>query len=57
MDGFLLNRTDGRDDGEDWAENYSELPGQANVSIILESTSLPMASDHGCTCTRTRRRS
>jgi quercetin dioxygenase-like cupin family protein len=38
MDAFVLDRSDGRDDGEDWAENYEELPGGANVSIILEST-------------------
>jgi len=36
MDGFIINRSDGRDDGEDWTENYEELPGGANVSIILE---------------------
>ena len=39
MEGFVINRTDGRDDGEDWAENYEELPGGAAVSLILESTS------------------
>ena len=39
MDGFLIDRTDGRDDSEDWAESYTELPGQAGVSLILESTS------------------
>ena len=39
MDGFVINRADGRDDGEDWTENYEELPGGANISIILESTS------------------
>jgi quercetin dioxygenase-like cupin family protein len=38
MDGFVLNRADGRDDGEDWTENYEELPGNAAISIILEST-------------------
>jgi mannose-6-phosphate isomerase-like protein (cupin superfamily) len=38
MDGYLIDRTDGRDDGEEWAQNYTELPGSANVSIILEST-------------------
>jgi len=38
MDGFIINRSDGRDDGEDWTENYEELPGGANISIILEST-------------------
>jgi quercetin dioxygenase-like cupin family protein len=38
MDGFVIDRADGRDDGEDWTENYEELPGSANISIILEST-------------------
>ena len=38
MDGFVLDRADGRDDGEDWAENYEELPGAAGVSLIFEST-------------------
>lgn len=35
----MVDRADGRDDGEDWTENYEELPGGANVSIIVESTS------------------
>lgn len=39
MDGYLIDRADGRDDGEEWAEDYQRLPGGANVSIILESTS------------------
>ena len=39
MDGFVIDRSDGRDDGEDWTEDFEELPGGANVSIILESTS------------------
>ena len=38
MDGFVIGRSDGRDDGEDWTENYEALPGGANISIILEST-------------------
>ena len=38
MDGFIIDRSDGRDDGEDWTENYEELPGSANISIILKST-------------------
>jgi hypothetical protein len=38
MDAFAIDRSDGREDGEDWAENYEELPGSANISIILEST-------------------
>src|SRR5215204_6169289 len=39
MDAFVIDRADGRDDGEDWTENYEKLPGGANISIILESTS------------------
>ena len=39
MDAFAIDRADGRPDGEDWTENYEELPGNANISIILESTS------------------
>ena len=39
MDAYAIDRADGRDDGEDWTENYEELPGAANISIILESTS------------------
>jgi hypothetical protein len=38
MDGFVIDRADGRADGEDWTENYEELPGDASISIILEST-------------------
>src|SRR5215207_4408990 len=38
MDGFAIDRSDGREDGEDWAEDFEELPGGANISIILEST-------------------
>ena len=38
MDAFAIDRSDGREDGEDWTENYEELPGSANISIILEST-------------------
>ncbi|GAB3875910.1 cupin domain-containing protein [Terrabacter terrigena] len=34
----LISRADGREDGEDWTENYEELPGRAGISIILEST-------------------
>ncbi|MFF0345227.1 cupin domain-containing protein [Kribbella sp. NPDC004875] len=34
----VINRADGRDDGEEWTENYTELPGGAGVSLILEST-------------------
>jgi mannose-6-phosphate isomerase-like protein (cupin superfamily) len=38
MDVFAIDRTDGRADGEDWTEDYEELPGGAGVSIIVEST-------------------
>jgi mannose-6-phosphate isomerase-like protein (cupin superfamily) len=38
MQAFAIGRADGRDDGEEWTESYEELPGGANVSIILEST-------------------
>ncbi|WP_051265476.1 cupin domain-containing protein [Nakamurella lactea] len=38
MKAFVIERQDGRDDGEDWAENYEELPGAAGVSLIFEST-------------------
>ena len=34
----MIDRADGRADGEDWTENYEELPGDASISIILEST-------------------
>ncbi|GEK80621.1 cupin [Agrococcus baldri] len=34
----LIERADGRDDGDDWAQNYQRLPGGAGVSLILEST-------------------
>jgi hypothetical protein len=38
MDAVAIDRSDGRKDGEDWTENYEELPGGDNISIILEST-------------------
>jgi mannose-6-phosphate isomerase-like protein (cupin superfamily) len=38
MDAFVIDRADGREDGEEWTEDYQELPGGANVSIIVEST-------------------
>lgn len=37
MDAFVINRVDGRDDGEDWTENYEELPGGSGVSLILQT--------------------
>jgi quercetin dioxygenase-like cupin family protein len=39
MTAYLIDRSDGSPDGEDWAEEYEALPGDANVSIILEATS------------------
>jgi quercetin dioxygenase-like cupin family protein len=39
MRAFVIDRPDGRADGEDWTENYEKLPGPAGVSLILESTS------------------
>ena len=38
---LLVPRPDGRNDGEDWTDNYQELPGGAGVSLILESTMQP----------------
>lgn len=38
MDAFVLERPDGRDDGEDWTDDYEELPGNPGISIILEAT-------------------
>jgi mannose-6-phosphate isomerase-like protein (cupin superfamily) len=38
VDAYLIDRPDGRPDGDEWAENYERLPGEANVSLILEST-------------------
>lgn len=38
MSSYVLNRNDGRKDGEDWAENYTDLPGGPGISLILEST-------------------
>ena len=34
----VISRADGREDGEDWTDDYEELPGGAGISIILEST-------------------
>src|SRR5258708_38903192 len=36
--GAVISRSDGRDDGENWTENYEELPGGAGISLILESS-------------------
>lgn len=39
MSTYAIERIDGRIDGEDWTDEYQELPGGAGVSLILESTS------------------
>jgi quercetin dioxygenase-like cupin family protein len=36
---LVRTRGDGGRGGEDWAEDFEELPGGAGISIILESTS------------------
>ena len=38
MQGYVIDRPDGRTGGEDWTEDYEHLPGGAGVSLILEST-------------------
>ena len=38
MHGFVIDRADGRPDGEEWTQDYQELPGGAGVCLILEST-------------------
>jgi mannose-6-phosphate isomerase-like protein (cupin superfamily) len=38
MPAFTVDRPDGRGDGDEWTADYDKLPGDANVSIILEST-------------------
>jgi mannose-6-phosphate isomerase-like protein (cupin superfamily) len=38
MNAYVLDRADGRDDGEQWSENYEELPGGPGISMIFEST-------------------
>ena len=35
---LVTSRADGRDDGEDWTEDFQQLPGGAGISIILESS-------------------
>ncbi|MDN5686749.1 MAG: cupin domain-containing protein [Brachybacterium sp.] len=35
---LVVGRPDGRDDGEEWSQNYQRLPGSAGISLILEST-------------------
>ncbi len=36
---WVIDRPDGRLGGEDWTDDYQQLPGSAGVSLILESTS------------------
>jgi mannose-6-phosphate isomerase-like protein (cupin superfamily) len=38
MRAFTVNRADGRADGEAWTSSYDDLPGNANVCVIVEST-------------------
>ena len=38
---LVVTRSDGRGDGENWMENLQNLPGEAGISIILESRSQP----------------
>lgn len=38
---FVISRADGREDGEEWTENYERLPAGAGISLILESTTQP----------------
>jgi mannose-6-phosphate isomerase-like protein (cupin superfamily) len=38
MEKFVIDRADGRDDGKDWTEHYDQLPGDANISVIMQST-------------------
>ncbi len=36
VDAFVIDRPGGG--GEDWTDDYEELPGGANISIIMEAT-------------------
>lgn len=36
MSEHIINRPSGRDDAEEWTDNYIELPGDPGVSIIME---------------------
>lgn len=38
MDAFVIDRPGGREDGEDWTDDYEELPGSPGISLILEAT-------------------
>lgn len=34
----VITRADGRSDGDDWTEDFKQLPGGPGISLILEST-------------------
>ncbi|MFE9579611.1 cupin domain-containing protein [Nocardia sp. NPDC006044] len=36
---LVIDRADGRDDGDAWTQDYQYLPGDPGISIIIESTS------------------
>lgn len=38
IDELVITRGDGRAGGDEWTENFENLPGGAPVSLILEST-------------------
>jgi mannose-6-phosphate isomerase-like protein (cupin superfamily) len=38
MSVHVIDRSDGRTDGEQWTASYERLPGEAGVSLIIEST-------------------
>lgn len=44
VDDLVVNRSNPQDGGENWTENYENLPGEAGISIILEST---LEAGHG----------
>jgi hypothetical protein len=54
VDAFVIDRPDGRADGEDWTNDYEDLPGSAGVSLILESTTAAGVG-RGCTAIPTPR--
>jgi hypothetical protein len=56
MDGFVIDRADGRANSEYWTENYEELPGSANISSSWSRRQRP-ASGQGCTSIRMPKRS
>ncbi|WP_210602874.1 cupin domain-containing protein [Brevibacterium oceani] len=38
MEFHLLDRDDRREGGEEWIQNYSEIPANPGISLIFEST-------------------